>query len=325
MAVEQGVSVAMLRPLSELLRRMDVDADRFLAALAIDRDSAPDTYVSGELADRLLDEIAAARGDPAFGLTLARAAVERPLGLFGHVVWLSGTMRDALSRAVKFFGAVSRRTTVALVEHDETVTVRQESAAGATRGVILTEFVFASLAMRARAATGGRFTIRAVRFAHAGFASDGYRDVFRAPVVFGAPADEVELHASQLALPLASADPITSAVLEPAVAQLASRARGRSALVDRGRRAAVGGLSRPLSPEAVARELGTSARTLRRRRENEGATLRAIVDELRRDKADELLANGSAVKDVAFQLGFSEPSAFRRAYKRWTGRPPRSR
>ena len=43
------------------------------------------------------------RGDPAFGLTLARAAVVRPLGLFGHMVWLSGTVRDALDRAVKFY------------------------------------------------------------------------------------------------------------------------------------------------------------------------------------------------------------------------------
>jgi AraC-like DNA-binding protein len=43
---------------------------------------------------------------------------------------------------------------------------------------------------------------------------------------------------------------------------------------------------------------------------------------VRRDRATDLLAAGASIKDVAFQLGFSEPSAFSRAYKRWTGRSP---
>jgi AraC-like DNA-binding protein len=51
-------------------------------------------------------------------------------------------------------------------------------------------------------------------------------------------------------------------------------------------------------------------------------SLRAIVAAARREHAAELLAAGQPIKEVAFQLGFSEASAFSRAYKRWTGRAP---
>lgn len=151
----------MLRPLAELLARIDLDADRFLAELGIDADAALATYVSGQRVDDLLDELAAKRGDPSFGLTLAKIAVVRPLGLFSHMVWLSGTMRDAMIRAARFYAMVSRRTILSLDEHGAFTTLRQQRMVGVPRGTILTEFPFASLALRARAETGGKFALRA--------------------------------------------------------------------------------------------------------------------------------------------------------------------
>ena len=70
--------------------------------------------------------------------------------------------------------------------------------------------------------------------------------------------------------------------------------------------------------------MGISARTLRRHLEQQGQTLRGVVDGVRRERADQLLDAGMSVKEIAFALGFSEPSAFRRAFKRWTGSTPRS-
>ena len=323
----QGISVALLRPLAELLGRLEIDPSGFLAALGIDDGTTPDTYVVGDQVDRLLDEIAARRGDRAFGLTLAQTSLIRPLGLFGHMVWLSGTVRDAVTRAVRYYAVVSRRTTLTLDEPaDATVaTLRQHGVPGVTRGRILTEFPFASLALRTRAATAGRFALRAVQFAHPGEhpALAAYHDVFQAPVTFGAPVDELVFDAAQLDLRLAGADPITSSALEAKVAQLVDGATGRSPFVDRVRRAARMKLDVNVSLAMIAGELGLSARTLRRQLEQEGSSIRAVVDELRRERADELLAAGTPVKEIAFSLGFSEPSAFSRAYKRWTGKSPK--
>ena len=325
-----GISVALLRPLAELLGRLEpfgqpprpVDARQFLAALEIDDDAAPDTYVAAERVDGLLDEIAKRRGDPTFSLTLARAAVVRNLGLFGHMVWLSGTVRDALVRAVKFYAMVTRRTTLTLDEVGPITTLRQHAVAGIRRGAILTEFPFVSLALRARQATEGRFAVRAVRFRHACADAGAYVDVFGAPVTFSAPVDEIEIATAQLDLPLASADPITSAALEGKIAELTAGTAVRSPFLDRVRRAAVASLADNPSLDALGKQLGISGRTLRRHLAQERTSLRVVLDEVRRERADELLAQGTAVKEIAFQLGFSEPSAFSRAYKRWTGRAP---
>ncbi|MBA3395006.1 MAG: AraC family transcriptional regulator ligand-binding domain-containing protein [Deltaproteobacteria bacterium] len=322
--IAHGVSVALLRPLAELLARIDLDAAHFLAVLGVDDGSAPDTYVSGERVDQLLDELAAQRGDPSFGLTLAKIAVVRPLGLFSHLLWLSGTVRDALIRAVRFYPMVSRRTTLSLHEDNAVATLRQQRIPAAARGAILTEFPFASLALRARAETAGQFALRAVRFVHPKpLVSDAaYREVFGAPVTFGAAFDELELATSELDRPLASADPITSAALEAQIAELAVTT-GRSPFLDRVRRTAAANLAAHPSLVVFAKNLGISARTLRRHLEHEGTSLRALVDDVRRERADELLAAGTAIKEIAFSLGFSEPSAFSRAYKRWTGRTPK--
>jgi len=81
----------------------------------------------------------------------------------------------------------------------------------------------------------------------------------------------------------------------------------------------------PVSMEQVARRLATSPRTLQRRLCEEGTSF----DELRRDVraglAREYLANpGLSIGEVAYLLGFSEPSAFTRAFRRWTGQGPRA-
>ena len=322
--VSHGVSVALVRPLAELLERLDEDAAAFLAALGVEPQTAPETYVAGEHVDALLDDVARRRGDPCLGLTLATIAVARPLGLFSHMLWLSGTMRDALSRATRLYAMVSRRTLLTLEEHGDIAIVRQGRVPGVARGAILTEFPVASLALRARAETGGQFTLRAVRFAHPRLAptDEPYREVFQAPVAFDAAADELELDTAQLALPLASADAITSSILEAQITSLTAATKVRSPFLDRARRVAAANLAAHPSLEAFARDLGMSARTLRRHLAQEGTSLRAVVDEVRREHADRLLAAGMPVKEVAFSLGFSEPSAFSRAYKRWTGRAP---
>jgi AraC-like DNA-binding protein len=319
----QGISVALLRPLAELLGRLDADPAEFLASLGVDAEATPATYVDGAEVDRRLEAVAARRGDPTFGLTLARTAVAWPLGIFGHLIWTSGTVRDALARAVRFYGMVTRRTTLTLEESGARAILRQHGVPGIARGAILTEYPFASLALRARAATEARFAVRAVRFTHAQPAALAarYHEVFGVAVAFGAGADELELDTAQLDLRLASADPITSAVLETTVAAL-TETPSRSPFLDRVRRAAAMHLGEAISLELLARELGTSPRTLRRHLEQESSSLRAVVDELRRERADALLAAGTPIKEIAFGLGFSEPSAFSRAYKRWTGKAP---
>jgi AraC-like DNA-binding protein len=71
--------------------------------------------------------------------------------------------------------------------------------------------------------------------------------------------------------------------------------------------------------------LNMSARTLRRRLEKEGTSYQRIKDNARRDVAITLLSRDRlTVSEVAEQVGFSDPSAFHRSFKKWTGQSPGS-
>ncbi|MDY6999731.1 MAG: AraC family transcriptional regulator, partial [Actinomycetota bacterium] len=75
--------------------------------------------------------------------------------------------------------------------------------------------------------------------------------------------------------------------------------------------------------EAAARALNISSQHLRRLLREEGSSFRAIRDDVLRDQAITTLAGGRETVDaLAERLGFSEPSAFRRAFRRWTGNAP---
>jgi AraC-like DNA-binding protein len=75
--------------------------------------------------------------------------------------------------------------------------------------------------------------------------------------------------------------------------------------------------------DRVARELGLSRQTLYRRLKAEGLTFEQLLDELRHRLALKLLGDQHLpVKQAAWRLGFSDPAAFSRAFKRWTGSAP---
>lgn len=75
--------------------------------------------------------------------------------------------------------------------------------------------------------------------------------------------------------------------------------------------------------ERVARDLGYSRQTLYRRLKAEGITYERLLDGLRRRLALRLVREqGLSVKEAAYRLGFSDPAAFSRAFKRWTGSSP---
>jgi AraC-like DNA-binding protein len=78
------------------------------------------------------------------------------------------------------------------------------------------------------------------------------------------------------------------------------------------------------SVEAMAKRLGTSARSLQRRLTEEGTRYNDLLAEVRSEFAQRYLTRGTiSASEVAYLLGFTEPPAFFKAFKRWTGKTPR--
>lgn len=190
----------------------------------------------------------------------------------------------------------------------------------------LSESAFAQLVCgRRRATPGAAPRLTSVRFTHAdpGYAAE-YERIFQAPVIFGAPRNAIEIEPAAEGPMVARLPRYVFGVLsDRADALLAELAAAKStrARVERLLMARLH--TGEVSMDEIAAELAQSRQTLFRRLKAEGATFEKVLDDLRRRMAlDYLSARKVSVNETAYLVGFSDPAAFSRAFKRWTGMSP---
>jgi AraC-like DNA-binding protein len=151
-----------------------------------------------------------------------------------------------------------------------------------------------------------------------------YPLLFPGPVSFGAARAHFSFDAKYLALPLRRDDAALRTMLQRALPLTVLQYRRDRLLVQRVRRLLAEHPEEPHDAAAVARQLHVSTRTLHRHLGQEGASLQALKDEARRERAGELLCRTARpVKAVARAVGFADEKSFARAFKEWTGRSPR--
>lgn len=150
-----------------------------------------------------------------------------------------------------------------------------------------------------------------------------YERVLGVPVHFECAANEAVFAARMLDLPIPDANAMLCAFFERYAKEKLSQLPERTSVVDRLR-----ALIRRQLPDGdvklgdLAPRLHMSARTLQRRLGEEGTSLQAELDEVRRQQALYFLEGGTPIAELSWLLGYSEPSAFHRAFKRWTGTSP---
>lgn len=154
-----------------------------------------------------------------------------------------------------------------------------------------------------------------------------YDLLFGAPCKFGAPATAAVFDRALLDEPVLQDEAGIAAFLRRAPDDVLARIDYGSTSATRVRRLL--GQSLPgggmLTEGEVAERLSVSPQTLRRHLAAEGTGFQQLRDQMRRDHAIAALADGrTPIEQISAQLGFSEPSAFHRAFKRWTGSTPRA-
>ncbi|EUA22567.1 bacterial regulatory helix-turn-helix s, AraC family protein [Mycobacterium xenopi 3993] len=155
---------------------------------------------------------------------------------------------------------------------------------------------------------------------------DDYDVIFGAPVVFAAPTAAVVFDSKMLAMPCIRTEVELDEFLRRAPAGLLLRRDYGSSMSDQVRRILAEGVNGQWSTaDEIAARLAMSPQTLRRRLRDEHTSIRKIREALLRDAAIASLVRGEeTVTALSRRLGFSEPSAFTRAFRRWTGCSPGS-
>jgi AraC-like DNA-binding protein len=156
--------------------------------------------------------------------------------------------------------------------------------------------------------------------------SQAVEALVRCPVLYDAPETVLAFRDDVAALPVQGHDPALLQILERHALALAERLPSDPPLSQR-----VSALVRDAFTQGepaqakIAKQLAMSERTLQRRLRDEGTSFADLVEAVRADLAKRYLRRPEmAVYEVAFLLGYSEPSAFYRAFRRWTGQTPQA-
>lgn len=274
---------------------------------------------------RLWARMSRAAGCESFGLDFA-GRVET--GIVGPLEWLATTARtvgdglDALASCGRLLHtgghyALERRG-------DEAAFVYYGGAIAPSR--VLIDWSFGYLLRAIRRTTAGAVAPSAVRVQYARPRDTArVEEAFGAPVLFDAPLNEIVFARDELDAPLATFDPEVHATLAgvcrarcAAASQRDLRARAHAMLLRHLAREALPSI------EQVARGLGMSTRSLQRGLASEDLSFRQLVLEARMETAQRWLADPCrSVSEIAYSLGYSEPSALHRAYRGYFGRPCR--
>lgn len=324
------VSIALARAVVSEVERRGKAVDQLLhrAELPASRFDDP----RGELAlpdyERLILVALDLLDDPAAGLHAGYHAPAGAAHLVGFVLVNSRTLRDALTLFQRYASLVVDGAEWQLVEDGEEARfgfVQPELQPGASR--FATELLLGYVASRLNAHFfGADARIRMLRLTGPRPADAGEVQEFMGmPLAWGAARNELVFDQKALDVGQRHSDPWVCQMM----CEKAERLLGERQSEDRLRLRVKDSfkyniqLGRP-DNEAVASTLGLSSRTLRRRLAELGCTFSDLVDEARQELAcDALQRPQCSIKEVAYALGFAEPSAFHRAFKRWMGVTPR--
>ncbi len=319
----------LVAPLLMFVRERGGDPTALIEEFALPSDAAdrPEVVLSLHALQALLHEAAAQLGDACFGLHLAARLPRGVYGVLEYTCRSASTVREALVRMVRYIRLLNELVTVdfePLARGSATIEQRIDGEPCCV-GRHGNEFFVATLLLGARALTRNACVPTRVWFAHSSPEDDselvallGTRDVR-----WDASSNGMELAADVLDAPLTTADPPLLSLLERQAQQsLGPQSNHRVvALVNRRVRETLG--ETPPTLERIAAELRMSPRTLQRHLSQAGTGFSELLDELRHELALEYVRDMKRpLGEVAYLLGYSELSAFLRAFKRWTGKTP---
>ncbi|MDC0671419.1 AraC family transcriptional regulator [Nannocystis radixulma] len=303
---------------------LTADALRARTGLSAAALADPDARVSLLGVYELIEALCERLGEAA-SLRFVGAIDDGDLDALGFLLSTCPDLGAALDRFVAFQALYNDGERFEVVPVGDDVALRYTPFGPPRRAhAWMAEITFLDFLVNGERWLGGQLAVRSVRLRRGPTDDEALRRAL-GPVEFGALCDEMVLPAAALALRMPGADPAMHAFFErfargqlarlPADASL--RARVRLQVAQRLHRGA------PTLIE-LANALGLAPRTLQRKLQAEGETLAGLVDAVRRERAAELLAGPQPLSEVSYLLGFSAPSAFFRAFRRWTGETPES-
>ena len=303
---------------AQLFRHAELDERRLLD------DSA--TFDFGEFS-RLKESAMEVTGNDTLGLYLAERVSECAFDLLGHLVMHAPTLRDAIEAAISYGSIVSEGYHITLRGRLDTTTLVYEFPRTSPRSDRMqADFAMAGFLKLIRIFAGQDAQPIRVSFEQPAPRNlKEYERIFGKTAHFEQRFTGIEFPAAFLARTPLHASPELFAVLRNQAERVLERRAPRLAQAESLRRLLEACVpTRIPTMSAAAKELGISARSLRRRLSKEGVSYRSLLQEALKQSAMRMLSESRrSVQETAYAVGFSDPAAFHRAFKRWKGVTPK--
>jgi len=263
--------------------------------------------------------------NPCFGLQAAEVWRPTDFHALGYAFLASRTLRTAIERVVRYNNVVDTVVSFAATLDDAHLRLTYRNARSDLPDIpALEDGRWAVVIGMCRTAYGAGCDPVEIALTHeAPACRSEYFALFRCPVRFNAPITELLFDRALVERPLSAANRelarANDAILRDYVDQLAADdtiSRVKAAILDHLPSGSPGA-------ECIAKDLYMSPRTLQRRLADLGTSYADTLDAVRRELALQYITDPSRpLAEISFLLGFSEHSAFSRAFRRWTGKAP---
>jgi len=280
------------------------------------------SFRQGSIMIRRALQLTSGRG---LGLLIGERETIASIGVLGFVMMTSRTLGDAVA-----LGMSLQRFAGSMLQFDMRIEADIATVLASSRfpepdiHVFLVEEAFASFLQVARGLVGNSFKPNRVELAYPAppYVRE-YERVFDCPVHFGCQTNAFVADTHWLRRRLLTYDQLSHRQALEFLDIGISREREKVDLFESVERAVRKNMKCLPTLADVARQLHLSERTLRRRLGDSAVSYQALLDNVRKNRAIELLGNTAlSIEQVALEVGFSDAHNFRRAFKRWTRSSP---
>ncbi|AOE83043.1 AraC family transcriptional regulator [Pseudomonas sp. TCU-HL1] len=321
------VSPFLLQTLAEVASDNGLSSERLCRGLGFTPEDLQDPAqrISYRQAMTMIQRALTALPDRGLGLWVGHRNVLGTLGLLGHVLSLSRTLRDAFEVGMRFQHTSGGMAVCSLHEGAEESFVEVECRLPyANIQVFAVEEFFASLMVYNRALISAEFWPLRFEFTHAAPTYEAeYRRLLGPNLHFGCLHNRMVIANHWLDTHLPNHQPVALRQALNLLELESAQVQQKIDLLQTVERAIARDLPHGSLIEKVANDLNMSSRTLRRRLTEHAMTFDALLEQVRRARAMSLLSNPEMpIERIAEELGYSDVRGFRRAFKRWTGLSP---
>ncbi|MEZ4298566.1 MAG: AraC family transcriptional regulator [Polyangiaceae bacterium] len=263
--------------------------------------------------------------DPTLPVRYGQEVRPEALGVLGYLIQHAGTLGDLLELIHRYQKLTHSGAPIRLDRSQNRVSMGQRLLPEEVGLRYPAEFLISNFVALVRSAVGEMWSPCEVFFQHAEVPwVEASQRVFRCPVRFGEYDSGVLIDMRDLELRLPGSDPHLRGYLQATAERYLEQPPPRTYWISRTLRAlADSDTGSEPDLEAISQKLGTSPRSLQRHLRDEGASYRKLFDQIRIGRAQSLLTRGElSVSEVADRLGYADPTAFTRAFRRRVGEPP---